>query len=215
MVSFDENPYLDCEGGDNVTTSVVALELQQSNGDTVSLRDLEKEIDIRIRQPEHPFDSDNENFILRVNGTSSQFHTFNHTLGKAAVAVEFLSESGNVLEWKIMVAREKRPSVQENLASWSINGKERKLFLLESRLLKEEGTYHIKVQSITMLHSGSPGNNNVFNASYSLKISTLRCFFWSETTESWSSAGCRVSVIIERLLNSFGQVFYLFNLKLQ
>ena len=190
MVAFDGNPYDDCERGDNVSTSVVALEIQQTDGSKVNLSDLQREIDIRIRHQMGPFDLDNEHFVLRVNGTSSQFHTFNHSLEEVVIAIEFFSEDDEIPEWKLMVAHEKRPSVQNNLASWSVQRNERKLFLLESSLLMKKGTHYVQVQGIPI---GPKVANYVFNASYSLKISSLRCFFWNEMTERWSGAGCRVS----------------------
>ena len=190
MVAFHENPYSDCGGENNVTTSVVALEIKQSDGNEVALRGLQREIDLRISRPELPFDLDNESFIMTVNGTSSQFHIFNHSLDNVAVTIEFFSGDHNVRKWTLMVAYGRRPSVEENLGSWSVNGKERKLFLLDSSLLKDKGMYHILVEGIAGL---SPSNSYIFNASYSLKISTLRCFFWHEATERWSSEGCKVS----------------------
>ena len=190
MVAFDGNPYDDCEGGSNVTTPVVALEMQQSDGAKVTLSGLQNDVDIRIRQPEIPFDTDDKNFYLTFNGTSSQFHIFNHSLENVAVGVEFFCEDDKVEEWTLMVAHERRPSAQGNIASWSVNSNEIKLFLIESSLLIKDGTYHVLVQGKPR---GFPGKDQAFNSSYILKIWTLRCFFWNETTERWSSAGCRVS----------------------
>ena len=188
MMSFADNPYSDCGGDENITTSVVALELQQTDGTKVFLQGLKKEIDIRIRQPEHSFDLYKDNFVLQINGTS-QFHRFNHSLDDVTVGLEFFSKSDNILEWNLMVAHEKRPQTQYNLASWLAYRNERKLFLLESSLLNKEGTYYVYIQGKANMYLEV---NNVSNASYSLKVSTFRCFFWNETTERWSSAGCRV-----------------------
>ena len=190
MVAFDGNPYDDCEPGDNVSTSVISLEIQQTDGSKVNLSDLQREIEIRIRHQMGPFDQDYEKFVLRVNGTTSQFHTFNRSLEEIAMGIEFFSEDGKIPEWKLMVAHTERPSAQTNLASWSVQRNERKLFLLESSLLTKDGTYYVHVHGKPSLSTGA---NDVFNASYNLKISTLRCFFWNEITERWSVAGCRVS----------------------
>ena len=84
MVAFDGNPYDDCEPGDNVSTSVISLEIQQTDGSKVNLSDLQREIEIRIRHQMGPFDQDYEKFVLRVNGTTSQFHTFNRSLEEIA-----------------------------------------------------------------------------------------------------------------------------------
>ena len=190
MVSFDGNPYDDCEKEANTTTSVLSLEVQQWNGSTVSLNDLLEEIVMTIRTSEVPFDSFMDTFILEVNKTGYQFHRFNHSLEDVALGIEFFSEENKIDAWDLMVAHGKRPSMQSSLAKWSANGNKSKLFLLESSFLTDEGTYYVKVQGKS---SWSLRKSKAFNASYSLRISTVRCFFWKETTEMWSSEGCRVS----------------------
>ena len=186
MLSFLDNPYSDCGGEENITTSVVALEVLQTDGSMVSLEALERDIDIRIRQVDKSLKAERENFVLQINDTSAQFHTFNYSLDIAGVTLEFVSEDENVQEWNIMVARGRRPSLSDNLASWSVDGMQQKLFILNHNLMSGEGTYYIQVQ-------GKTGTFSDYNASYSLKISTLKCFFWNETTKSWSTEGCKVS----------------------
>ena len=190
MLSFDENPYSDCGGEENITTSVVALEMQQTDGSMIFLEGLERDIDIRIRQLEDSSNTGWDNYVLQLNGTSSQFHVFNHSLVNAGVGLEFVSEDNNIQEWNIMVAHGKRPSSRDKLSSWSTDGMENELFLLKPSLLSNGGTYYIQVQGKTNTFSE---NSSVYNASYSLKISTLKCYFWNETTKKWSTAGCRVS----------------------
>ncbi|KAL9972511.1 hypothetical protein ACROYT_G018833 [Oculina patagonica] len=143
MLAFEENPYKQC-GDDNITSSVVALEVKSSNGSNFS---------------------------------------------DVAVAIEFLSHNETHSKWTIMVAHGKRPSVQDYLASWSFDGKGRKLLLLESSLLTE-GTYYIQVQAKTTVHSSSEETISA-NVSYSLKTSRLKCLFWIEELEGWSLDGCR------------------------
>ena len=99
MVAFHENPYSNRGGENNVTTSVVALEIKQLDGNEVALRGLQREIDLRISSPELPFDLDNESFIMTINGTSSQFHIFNHSLDNVAVTIEFFSGDDSVRKW--------------------------------------------------------------------------------------------------------------------
>lgn len=187
MLSFSENPYSDCGGEENITTSVVALEVLQTDGSMVSVEGLERDlIDIRIRQLDKSLKAERENFVLQINDTSAQFHTFNYSLDNAGVGLEFVSEDENVQEWNIMVALGRRPSSSDNLASWSVDGMEQRLFILDHSLISGEGTYYIQVQ-------GKTGTFSDYNASYSLTISTLKCFFWNETTKSWSTEGCKVS----------------------
>lgn len=195
MLAFEENPYKQC-GDDNITSSVVALEVKSSNGSKFSISGLKNEIDIRIHHKERPFDSDQETFVLKLDDASSQFHTFTNSFSDAAVAIEFLSHNETVSQWTIMVAHGKRPSVQDNLASWTSRGKGRKLFLLESSLLTE-GTYYIQVQANPKVQSSRvvSGETISANISYSLKTSTLKCLFWIEELNGWSLDGCRVRVM--------------------
>lgn len=196
MVSFDGNPYGDCEKKDNITTSVQSLEVQQWNGSKVVLRDLPEDVSLTIRTSDVPFNSYMDSFVLLVNRTAAaQFHRFNHSLEDVAVGIEFFSEDNRIEGWDLMVAHGKRPTVYNNLAMWSVNGNKTKLFLLESRFLKNKGTYYVKVQGKPNLSSKS----DIFNSSYSFRISTVRCFFWMETVEIWNLDGCRVSKIPRHL----------------
>lgn len=188
MLAFEGNPYDVCE--DNITSSVVALEVKRSNGSEFPISGLENEIDIRMHHEELPFDTDQETFVL--NNASSQFHSFNYSFNDVAVAIEFLSHNETAFKWRIMVAHTERPSVQNKLAFWSFNGKGRKLFLLESSLLKA-GTYYIKVEAKPKVHVSSEETPSA-NVSYNLKTSLLKCFFWTEDLKRWSMDGCRVSL---------------------
>ena len=191
MLAFDKNPYRHC-GDNNITSSVVALEVKRSNGSKLSIKGLEKEIDIRIHHKERPFVSDQENFVLQIYEASSQFHTFENSFSDVAVAIEFFSHNETVLKWKIMVAHGKRPTVRDNLASWTLDGRSRELYLLESRLLTS-GTYYIQVEALSKVPTSSEEEISA-NVSYSLKTSKLKCLFWVEELEGWSLDGCRVSV---------------------
>lgn len=194
MISFKNNPHKLC-GEDNITSSVVALEVKRSNGSKFSISGLQNYIDMRIHHQKRTFDPDQEGFVLQLDDASTQFHTFTNSFPNVAVAIEFLSQTEIVSQWTIMVAYGGRPSLRDNLVSWSFNGKERKLFLLESSLLTEKGTYYIQVQAAANIKR-SPLNETIsVNASYILKISTLKCLYWNKQIEGWSSDGCRVSVV--------------------
>lgn len=192
MLAFKENPYGSC-GGDNITSSVVDLEVKRSNGSKFAISGLKNEIDIRIHHNKRPFDADQEAFSLHLNETSAQFHTFKIRFADVAVAIEFLSHSETTFQWTIMVGYEKRPSVADNLASWSLDGKERKIVLLESRLLKE-GAYYIQVKAASNIRSSLAESMTSTNASapYSLKVSKMKCLYWRE--KEWSQDGCRVRI---------------------
>ena len=88
MLTFKENPYRNC-GDDNITSSVVALEVKRSNGTKFSISGLQNEIDTRIHHNERPFDTDQESFALLLNETSTQNHTFKISFADVAVAIEF------------------------------------------------------------------------------------------------------------------------------
>ena len=192
MIAFKENPYRHC-GDDNITSAVVALEVKRPNGSKFSIRGLKNEIDIRIRHNERPFDSDQDDFVLHLYEASTQYHTFKISFSDVAVAIEFLSHNETAFQWTIMVGYGKRPSVADNLASWSLDGKERKVLLLESRLLNV-GTYYIQVKAATNIQSSSAESVTSTNASapYSLKVSKMKCLYWLEELEGWSLDGCRV-----------------------
>lgn len=192
MMAFKENPYRTC-GDDNITSSVVALEVRTSNGSKFSISGLKNEIDIRIHHNERRFDSDKEDFVLHLYRELTQYHTFKINFADVAVAIEFLSHNETVSQWTIMIGYEKRPSVGDNLAFWSLDGKERKVLLLESRLLNE-GTYYIQVKAASNIHSFSAESVTSTNASapYSLKVSKMKCLYWLEELEGWSLNGCRV-----------------------
>ena len=194
MLAFKENPFRNC-GSDNITSSVVDLEVKRSNGSKVSISGLKNDIDIRIHHNKRPFDTDQEAFALHLNETSTQFHTFKIRFADVAVAIEFLSYSETAFQWTIMVGHEKRPSMADNLAFWSLDGKERKVLLLESLLLKV-GTYYIQVKAASNIRSSSAESITLTNASasYSLKVSTIKCLYWRE--EDWSQDGCRVGIFL-------------------
>lgn len=195
-MAFKENPYRHC-GDDNITSSVVALEVKRSNGSKLPISGLENEIDIRIHHKERPFDSDQEAFVLHLHETSTQYHTFKISFADVAVAIEFLSHNETVFQWTIMIGYGKRPSVVDNLALWSLDGKERKVLLLESRLLTE-GTYYIQVKAASSIQSSSAESMTSINASasYMLKISKFKCLYWIEQLEGWSLDGCRVRLFL-------------------
>lgn len=192
MMAFKDNPYRTC-GDDNITSSVVALEVKRSNGSKFSISGLKNEIDIRIHHNERRFDSDKEDFVLHLYRESTQYHTFKISFADVAVAIEFLSHNETVSQWTIMIGYGKRPSIGDNLAFWSLDGKERKVLLLESRLLNE-GTYYIQVKAASNIHSFSAESVTLTNASapYSLKVSKMKCLYWLEDVEGWSLNGCRV-----------------------
>lgn len=192
MMAFKDNPYRTC-GDDNITSSVVALEVKRSNGSKFSISGLKNEIDIRIHHNERRFDSDKEDFVLHLYRESTQYHTFKISFADVAVAIEFLSHNETVSQWTIMIGYGQRPSIGDNLAFWSLDGKERKLLLLESRLLNE-GTYYIQVKAASNIHSFSAESVTSTNASapYSLKVSKMKCLYWLEDVEGWSLNGCRV-----------------------
>jgi len=194
MLAFKENPYRNC-GDDNITSSVVALEVKRKNGSKFSISGLTNEIDIRIHHNERPFDAVNEAFVLHLNKTLIQYHTFKISFADVAVAIEFLSHNETAFQWTIMVGYGKRPSVADKLASWQLDGKERKILLLESRLLNE-GTYYIEVKATFNTQSSSAESMTSANASapYSLKVSKVKCLYWLEELEGWSLAGCRVGM---------------------
>lgn len=191
-MAFKDNPYRTC-GDDNITSSVVALEVKRSNGSKFSISGLKNEIDIRIHHNERRFDSDKEDFVLYLYRESTQYHTFKISFADVAVAIEFLSHNETVSQWTIMIGYGKRPSIGDNLAFWSLDGKERKVLLLESRLLNE-GTYYIQVKAASNMHSFSAESVTSTNASapYSLKVSKMKCLYWLEELEGWSLNGCRV-----------------------
>lgn len=191
-MAFKDNPYRTC-GDDNITSSVVALEVKRSNGSKFSISGLKNEIDIRIHHNERRFDSDKEDFVLHLYRESTQYHTFKISFADVAVAIEFLSHNETVSQWTIMIGYGKRPSIGDNLAFWSLDGKERKVLLLESRLLNE-GTYYIQVKAASNIHSFSAESVTSTNASapYSLKVSKMKCLYWLEELEGWSLNGCRV-----------------------
>ena len=93
-----------------------------------------------------------------------------------------------------MVGYGKRPSVKDNLGFWSVHGKERKVLLLESRLLNA-GTYYIQVRAASNIQSYSVESMTSINASasYSLKVSKMKCLYWLEELEGWSLDGSRVT----------------------
>lgn len=192
MLAFKENPYRNC-GDDNIASSVVALEVKRSSGSKFSISGLTNEIDIRIHHKERPFDADKEAFVLHLHETSIQYHTFKISFADVAVAIEFVSRNETAFQWTIMVGYGKRPSVADNLAFWPLDGKERKVLLLESRLLNE-GTYYIEVKATSNIPSSSAGSVTSTNASapYSLKVSKMKCLYWLEELEGWSLDGCRV-----------------------
>lgn len=192
MMAFKDNPYRTCDD-DNITSSVVALEVKRSNGSKFSISGLKNEIDIRIHHNERRFDSDKEDFVLHLYRESTQYHTFKISFADVAVAIEFLSHNETVSQWTIMIGYGKRPSIGDNLAFWSLDGKERKVLLLESRLLNE-GTYYIQVKAASKMHSFSAESVTSINASapYSLKVSKMKCLYWFEELEEWSLNGCRV-----------------------
>jgi len=192
MMAFKDNPYRTC-GDDNITSSVVALEVKRSNGSKFSISGLKNEIDIRIHHNERRFDSDKEDFVLHLYRESTRYHTFKISFADVAVAIEFLSHNETVSQWTIMIGYGKRPSIGDNLAFWSLDGKERKVLLLESRLLNE-GTYYIQVKAASNIHSFSAESVTSTNASapYSLKVSKMKCLYWIEELEGWSLNGCRV-----------------------
>jgi len=192
MMAFKDNPYRTC-GDDNITSSVVALEVKRSNGSKFSISGLKNEVDIRIHHNERRFDSDKEDFVLHLYRESTQYHTFKISFADVAVAIEFLSHNETVSQWTIMIGYGKRPSIGDNLAFWSLDGKERKVLLLESRLLNE-GTYYIQVKAASNIHRFSAESVTSTNASapYSLKVSKMKCLYWLEELEGWSLNGCRV-----------------------
>ena len=200
MLAFKENPYRNC-GGDNITSSVVDLEVKRSNGSKFAINGLKNEIDIRIHHNIRLFDADQEAFALQLNETSTQFHTFKIRFADEAVVIEFLSHNETALQWTIMVGYEKRPSVADNLAFWSLDGKERKVLLLESRLLNE-GTYYIQVKAVSNIRRSSAESMTSTNVSapYSLKVSKVKCLYWRE--KEWSRDGCRVRIFLFFLLAS-------------
>lgn len=189
MLAFEGNPYNVCED-DNITSSVVALEVKRANGSEFPISGLENEIDIRMHHEELPFDTDKETFVL--HNASSQFHSFNHSFNDVAVAIEFLSHNETAFKWRILVAHEERPSIRNKLALWSFDGKGRKLFLLESSLLKQ-GIYYIQVEAKPKVHVSSETTTSA-NLSYNLRTSLFKCLFWTEDLKGWSLNGCRVSV---------------------
>ena len=192
MLAFEKNPYRNC-GDDNITSSVVALEVKRSNGSKFSISGLKNEIDIRIHHKERPFDTDQECFPLHLNETSTQYHTFKISFADVAVAIEFLTHNETAFQWTIMVGYGKRPSVGDNLGFWPVDGKERNFLLLESRFLNE-GTYYIQVKAASNIQSSSTESMTSINASasYCLKVSKMKCLYWLEELEGWSLDGCRV-----------------------
>lgn len=192
MLAFKENPYRNC-GDDNITSSVVALEVKRNNGSKFSISGLQNEIDIRIHHSERPFHAVKEAFVLHLNETSIQYHTFKISFADVAVAIEFLSHNETAFQWTIMVGYGKRPSVADKLASWQLDGIERIVLLLESRLLNV-GTYYIEVKATFNTQSSSAESVISTNASapYSLKVSKVKCLYWLEELDGWSLAGCRV-----------------------
>ena len=194
MLAFKENPHRNCDG-DNITSSVVDLEVKKSNGSKFAISGLKNEIDIRIHHDKRPFAADQEAFALHLNETSTQFHTFKIRFAHEAVAIEFLSHSETVFQWTIMVGYEKRPSVADNLGFWSLDGIERKVLLLESRLVNE-GTYYIQVKATFKVRSSSAESMTSTNVSapYSLKVSKMKCLYWRE--KEWSRDGCRVRIFL-------------------
>ncbi|XP_022787247.1 uncharacterized protein LOC111327355 [Stylophora pistillata] len=191
MVSFVDNPYQNCDN-DNITSSVVALELKETNGSNLLVSGLKNEIDIRIHHKWRGFDSDREAFVLQLDEDSSNFHTFNYSFPLAAVAVEFLSSSKNVSSWEIMITPGRRPTAEINLVSWSFKDKGRTFFLLESSSFTEMGKYFLRVKA-TPRTLMSPAQKNVsVNVSYSLKISVLKCLYWDNNIQGWNHDGCRV-----------------------
>lgn len=194
MVSFVDNPYKTCDN-DNITSSVVALELKESNGSNMLISGLENEIDIQIHHKWRGFDSDRETFVLQLDEDSSRYHTFNYSFPLVAVAVEFLSNSENVSRWEIMIAPGRRPTAEIKLVSWSLRDKGRHFFLLEASSFTEMGKYFVRVKA-TPKTPISPAEKNVsVNVSYSLKISVLKCLYWDKNIQGWSHDGCRVSII--------------------
>uniref|UniRef100_A0A665VH41 Polycystic kidney disease 1 like 2a n=1 Tax=Echeneis naucrates TaxID=173247 RepID=A0A665VH41_ECHNA len=180
MLSLNNNPFSWNERA-NISGQIAALSFTKTDGSSISVENLSKEIEILLPRP-----------------IGEQVETSVFDLGNFSTTVIDIHSTDSTLvlkdplPFKLFLGYLSYPTTTKYVAMTEMphqgnTEEERYTWLLDPKSLKgNTGVHYLVVRPIV-----GPGIKSI-NASLSITSFTAACKFWNESTLDWSDTGCRV-----------------------
>uniref|UniRef100_A0A665VIF9 Polycystic kidney disease 1 like 2a n=1 Tax=Echeneis naucrates TaxID=173247 RepID=A0A665VIF9_ECHNA len=185
MLSLNNNPFSWNERA-NISGQIAALSFTKTDGSSISVENLSKEIEILLPRP---IGEQVETSVFDLGNFSTtviDIHSTDSTL------VLKMVPSKDPLPFKLFLGYLSYPTTTKYVAMTEMphqgnTEEERYTWLLDPKSLKgNTGVHYLVVRPIV-----GPGIKSI-NASLSITSFTAACKFWNESTLDWSDTGCRV-----------------------
>ena len=194
---MSQNPFISNDATP-IDTPVSTLELLETSGKEIEIRDLPEHVSIflSLNQSENDdlnnmtgvIDSEMNITVFKIESGGENSFYFTFSCSGAMNAGQELS---------LVLMRDSKPTTNNIYRRWnftSCNSTLKRLIPRED-LNNSEGLYlGVKLAEASDLTNGISTRNEIY---YAVSVKAIGCYYWNERMQAWKTDGCKVNVVYD------------------